>query len=402
MIFYKNQEFIKSYNELINDINNTREIDYVIRDSNSYEVFLKFIVAMLNNITVIMVDSDLSDKEFSSLGLSEEILNKRLLVDSDKISDLSSLSFKLSQCADWNLTLYTSGTTGIPKKVTHKFSALSRNVKVSERFRKNVWGYAFSPTHIAGIQVFLQALFNSNAIVDLFNKKRDEVIAEIDNNKITNISATSTYYRLLSPFDFVCSSVLTITSGGEKFDPDLSDKMQKSFPNARFRNIYASTEAGTIFTAKGELFSIPDALKEMVKIEDNEILIKSDLLGTINDSGCEWYATGDIVEIVSKQPLTFKFIHRKNEMINIGGYKVNPHEVEEQIRLLDHIIDVKVYGEKNSVLGSILCADIVCDSQLSEREIKNALKGKLQNFKIPRIINFEKELSLTKTGKIKR
>ncbi len=402
MIFYKNGDFARSYEDLISDINNTQEIDYVISYSNPYEVFLKFIVAMLNNLAVIIVDGDLSSKELNNLDLDKESLDKKIPLKFENITDLDDFNTRISKCHNWNLTLYTSGTTGIPKKVTHKSTTLSRNVKISDRYKDNIWGYAFSSTHIAGIQVFLQALYNCNAIIDIFNKKRDDVISEIIDNKITNISATATYYRLLAPFDFVCDSVLTITSGGEKFDPDLSNKLKNSFPKAKFRNIYASTEAGTIFTAKGEIFSIPDNLKDSVKIKDDEILIKFDLLGIMNNSSCEWHSTGDIVEIVNKNPLEFKFIHRKNEMINVGGYKVNPLEVEEQIRMLEGISDAFVYGKKNSVLGTILYADIVATKNIEEKYLRQSLSKKLQSFKIPRIINFVDKLITTRTGKIQR
>lgn len=279
---------------------------------------------------------------------------------------------------------------------------LIRNVKISDKYSKNIWGYAFNPTHIAGIQVFFQALLNVNSIIDLFQKSRDIVINEINNSRITNISATTTYYRLLGPYNFSCRTVEMLTSGGERFDTDLFARLKCSFPNAKFRNIYASTEAGTIFSSEGDYFVVSKEMMSKVKVENSELLIKSELIGKISYGIDEWYSTGDIVEILEENPLKLKFLHRKNEMINIGGYKVNPGEIESAIRLYDNVQDVVVYGKSNSLLGNILCADIVSLKIISEKEIREFLNNKLQKFKIPRIINMVGSLNLTKTGKINR
>ncbi len=402
MIFYKNQVLIKTYDDLINDINNFYEVNLVIRDLNSYDIFLKIIVAILNKIDVILIDSDFTAREIESLGLLEENLLLVKKVTKKHVKDVSDLKRRLLNSQDWSLTLYTSGTTGIPKKVTHNFRNVTRNVKIADKFSSNVWGFAFNPTHIAGIQVFFQALLNLNPIIDIFDKPRDIVIEEIKENGITNISATSTYYRLMGPFNFKCVSVQMLTSGGEKFDLDTINKLKICFPNAKVRNIYASTEAGTIFTTQGDLFVVPRELRSKIKISNGELLLKSELIGKISSDLDEWYPTGDIVEIIESEPLKIKFLCRKNEMINVGGYKVNPLEVEEIVRLYDGVKDVLVYGKKNSVLGTILCADIVAQKDISEKDIKEYLNGKLQKFKVPRIINFVESLTTTKTGKIKR
>jgi acyl-coenzyme A synthetase/AMP-(fatty) acid ligase len=402
MIFYKNRSFVKSYNELFGDINKVKELEIVIKDKDPYVIFTKLITAIVNNISVILIDSDLSAKEIQSIGLNQDIIKQKESIKSTNLINIDNFNEIIFTNSDWKLTIYTSGTTGLPKKVDHSIKSLTRNVKISNKFKSNIWGFAFNPTHIAGLQVFFQALLNNNTLVDIFAKERNVIIQEILDSKITNISATSTYYRLLAPFDFISESVLTITSGGEKFDSLTINKLKYCFPHAKIRNIYASTEAGTIFTANGEIFSIPENLKNSVKIKNNEILIKTDLLGIINNNNCEWYETGDIVEILNENPLEFKFIHRKNEMINIGGYKVNPLEVEEEIRMLDGITDAYVYGKKNSVLGTILCADIVSTKNIEEKYLRHSLLEKLQNFKIPRIINFVDKLVTTRTGKIKR
>ena len=90
-------------------------------------------------------------------------------------------------------------------------------------------------------------------------------------------------------------------------------------------------------------------------------------------------------------------------MINVGGYKVNPGEVEETIRKIEGIQNVRVFAKSNSVLGNIICCEVVKTSdEIDEVSIRSFLQSKLQEFKIPRIIKFTDKISTTRTGKIKR
>lgn len=100
----------------------------------------------------------------------------------------------------------------------------------------------------------------------------------------------------------------------------------------------------------------------------------------------------------------FRFVNRKNGLINVGGYKVNPEEVENKILEIGDVLQTIVYGRPNSILGNVLCAEIklVPHSTLTEVDIRCYLKDKIQDFKIPRRIKFVDTFSLTRTGKIKR
>ncbi len=141
------------------------------------------------------------------------------------------------------------------------------------------------------------------------------------------------------------------------------------------------------------------------RIRDGELYVRRDALGTADFSleEGEWYGTGDIVQIINEDPLTFVFKFRDNELVNVGGYKVNPHEVEEAAMGSGLVKDLRVYGKKNSVLGYILCCDVISlNGKPVEHELKHYLSGKLPRHQVPRIINLVEDLEITKTGKIKR
>ena len=337
----------------------------------------------------------------ADIGRHERPIEKKLFSNIKSKDDL--LKNLQPPIENWSITMFTSGTTGLPKKVSHSFQSITRFVRVSEKNISHVWGFAYNPAHIAGTQVFFQALLNGNAIVRLFGLSKDKIYKEIEGFGITNISATPTFYRLMLPADKQYPSVIRITSGGEKFDEKTTAQITKIFPKAKITNVYASTEAGTLFASDGDVFSIKPEMMPMVKIEKDELLVHSSLMGISEINHGEWYNTGDLIKIISREPLRFIFISRKNEMINVGGYKVNPHEVEETIRSIDGIRDVCVFAKNNSVLGNIICCDIVkTDKSLDEPTIRTYLQSKLQEFKIPRMIKFVNELSMTRTGKIKR
>jgi acyl-coenzyme A synthetase/AMP-(fatty) acid ligase len=408
-LFLKNteQDELVSWDFLIDDINNSQTYNPYCKSGNYYDVFKHIIISLIIGKEIILLDSDFTDSELVKLTGYSEYEKFTQLIDKGSFSLLSNkveLIEKLrNTCNYWKATLFTSGTTGIPKKVTHNFNSITRFVKISEHNTNSIWGFAYNSTHMAGIQVFFQALLNGNAIVRLFGMTPNEIHSEIKENGITHISATPTFYRLLLPCDETFQSVERITSGGEKFNEKTIMRLKGIFPNTKITNVYASTEAGTLFASDNDIFSIKPEYEHLIRVANDELLIHRSLMGSFDFNIEEWYKTGDLIETIIEKPLKFRFISRKSDMINVGGYKVNPLEVEETILTLSGIKNVFVYSKSNSVLGNIICCDVVCESnQLSESSIRLFLQSKIQEFKIPRIINFVDKLSTTRTGKIKR
>lgn len=392
-----------TYRQIIADLNSVSEVYEYCCTRDLYAIFLNIITAVAQNVNLILLDSDFSDLELQNLNIDSAKIMQSIPVKQLNINSTDELICKLQNNPDWKLTLFTSGTTGIPKKVVHKLISLTRAVRISERHSDDIWGFAYNPTHIAGLQVFFQALLNANTLVNIFEAERTKVLELIKNFNITNISATPTFFRLLLPLQEEYPSVKKLTSGGEKFDSNLSNNLLAAFPNARLRNVYASTEAGTILEAKGDTFTIKD--ESLCRIVDGELYIHKSLLGegtalALEDG--EWYATGDLVDVIENNPISFRFQQRKNEMINVGGYKVNPYEVEQALEKHPFVKQAYIYGKSNAVLGNILMADIVVTEALSERELREYLAPLLQPFKIPRVIHFVESIELTRTGKLKR
>ena len=397
-------ERVYTYTALMQDINAAG--DYhpcsLYADLSSY--FRNFILALAYGQPVTLLDADLSPEEIGALGLVRE--RNTPLARVRHWSSVEEVIAAVRQSAS-PIRMFTSGTTGQPKEVIHTPASFMRSVRIKDGAENHVWGYAYNPTHMAGLQVFFQAFCNRSTLVDLFRRPRTEVYGLIGRYGITHISATPTFYRLLLPFDGQSyGSVERITFGGEKSGEKLHQEIMRIFPSAKVNNIYASTEAGALFSSRGDTFHIPDDIRDRIRVEDGELLIHRSLLGqsstfTFTD---DYYRTGDLIEWADRAAGTFRFASRRNELINVGGYKINPNEVEEQIRRLPAVQNCIVYGKANSVLGNILCADVepIPGAALTESDIRGELAGALQDFKIPRRIRFVDRLELTKTGKLKR
>lgn len=392
-----------SYDDLLVAVSGSGSYCPMFRSRELFPYFANLVKALAAGMPVTLIDSDINASEIE--GVDEHDINIEKMFDAREYKSVEEVIAAVRQSVS-EITIFTSGTTGQPKKVVHNISTLTRSVRLGEKYTNQVWAYAYNPTHMAGLQVFFQAFENQNTLVNVFGKSREDVYQQISDKQITHISATPTFYRLLLPYENAYESVVRVTLGGEKSDQRLYDAIGKIFPNARINNVYASTEAGSLFAAKDDCFQIPESIRDKFKVLDDELLIHKSLLGNSDSFQFTdgFYHSGDLIEWVDKEMGLFRFKSRKNELINVGGYKVNPAEVESAIMAMEGIRQALVYGKANSVLGNVLCADIQLGEgfSLTDLEVRKALSSRLQDFKIPRRIKFVEELSLTRTGKLKR
>ena len=302
----------------------------------------------------------------------------------------------------------TSGTTGIPKTVTHDVHSLTRGIQVSKNHSRDVWGLAYPLEHLSGLQVLFQAILNGNTIVQLFGYSGRTIHTAIQDHSVTHLSCTPTFLKLLGTESNSHKNVRRLTTGGERIDSNTRASINQLFPNAKHRNIYALTEVGNLFISDGEIFTVPRKLNELICILDETLAIHRSLLANFvpenQAKSGDWYITGDLVDIIETNPLRFKFRARHDDIINVGGYKVTPQIVEKLLGEIDGVKQALVYGEKNSVTGEIVACDIVAQPGhvLETDLIRQQLSGQLPRHAIPRIINMVASLKITTNGKLCR
>jgi acyl-coenzyme A synthetase/AMP-(fatty) acid ligase len=382
-----------SYNNLLSIINNNETYYKIWKYPNFTEFVINLIKALITNNDIVLIDKDYTKIELSNIGYDDYFLESKININVKNLDEL----INLVKNSKSSITIFTSGTTGVPKKVTHGVSSLIRMFRKTDNC---IWAMCYNPVHIAGLHILFQSLLNLNTIIYLFDQDFIKIRENINKYNVTHISATPTFYKLLiGSSNNEYKSVVRVTIGGESSNINLYNSIKKYFTQAKINNIYASSEIGSLFVSENDIFKIPKSIFDKVKIENNELLVHKSLISI--EISEEWYKTGDEVIIVSEDE--FKFSNRKNDIINVGGYKVNPIEVENLISELNGIIDVRVYGRKNSVTGNLICAEIFSeDSSIDDKKIKNYLSDKLQTYKIPKIITFVDKTKFNKNQKKER
>jgi acyl-coenzyme A synthetase/AMP-(fatty) acid ligase len=311
------------------------------------------------------------------------------------IDDL--LKYLTSNSNDLSIKVHTSGTTGEPKEIIQKFSNVIRYVK--ETSSDYVWGFAYNPLHFAGLQVLFQAILNKNTLVFVFNKDFKDIPTLLETHGVTHISCTPTFMKMLIPHMYQIDTLQSVSFGGERLSEKILDKTKSILPKVKIRNIYASSEAGSVLSSNDIGFYIPQRYVEYVKVIDLQLCIHKTLLGNFKLEG-DWYHTGDYVKYIDDTH--FKFDSRSSEVVNTGGYKVSLPKIERVIDNIVGVSNVVVYGRKNSIIGTIIVAEIVSDGDTNT--IRELIKTtpELSDYERPKVIKFVDSLSLTNTGKVKR
>jgi acyl-coenzyme A synthetase/AMP-(fatty) acid ligase len=395
-----------SYADLLRRINATTLFLPTKRTKNNLEVFEHILVGLLLGVDFVLIDPDFSFTDLQVILKSDEVNEKEVQCD----FSFSSFEQILSEImlSESKIKIFTSGTTGLPKIIDQNMQTFRLSMRVGERYKDDVWAFAYNSTHMAGLQVFFQAIFNHNTIVNIFGAPRLISIGAINKYLVTHISATPTFFRILLPLSPPNNSIKKITLGGEKSNEVLLKQISTSFPSSKINNIYATTEFGALLFSEGDVFHVPEKLADYIRIgDDGSLLVHTTLVSSKNAKDeknliGEWYKTGDSVEILSNNPLSFIFAGRLSELVNIGGNKVNPKEIEEVLNKHELVGISRIFTRENSVLGHVLTAEVVLKPgvTISEKELKAYLASKLAGYKVPRMIKFTDQISLTRTGKI--
>ena len=384
--------FTRNYLEFFHDLNHSTVCP---EKQDNYQVILQFCQLVLGELNFCFRDNQLILDDYNLVAKhsthAENFLSK----------------FAASQS---QIRLATSGTTGAPKSITHNICSLTRGIQVSQGHSKDVWGLAYPLGHLSGLQVFLQGIMNGNTIIQLFDSSTDVIHSAIQKHSITHLSCTPTFLNLLRSEKVSHPHLQRLTTGGERSDGRTKSTIKQLFPNAKYRNIYALTEVGNLLISDGDTFSIPENLRDFVRIQNETLAVHHSLLANNQDRQIDsareksWYLTGDLVDVIETSPLKFKFKSRLDEIINVGGYKIMPQTIEKILLEIEGIQQALVYGKKNSVTGQIVACDIVANpGQNVEIDlIRQQLAERLPSYAVPRLYNLVSSLKLTTNGKLCR
>lgn len=299
------------------------------------------------------------------------------------------------------LLLETSGTTGTPKRIVRPMAAVLSGIKTpSAGADAGRWLLTYDPCGFAGLQVLLTAMGGGGTLLaepraDAARLARLAVTA-----KATHISATPSFWRLVL-LSGATPPLRRITLGGEAVDQGLLDALAQRFPDVPIRSIYASTELGRLFSVDDGQAGFP-ARWLTDPPPCGSLRIRNDQL-QVNRDGV-WHDTGDWVEVFGNRIL---FRGRNDDVVNVGGVKVNPILAEERLLSLPGVSDALVYAISSPITGALLAADIVAPDftrmpDADWRRTVAAFLADLPPAARPRRIRLVPALDLTPAGKKRR
>jgi long-chain acyl-CoA synthetase len=293
------------------------------------------------------------------------------------------------------LVLFTSGSSGTPKAALHNFSLLLNKFKTKRKALKTVNFLLFD--HWGGLNTLFHIMSNGGIVVILDNRTPDYVCELINKHQVELLPTSPTFLNMMlisrAYERFPINSLKIISYGAEPMPEVLLMNLNKLFPNIVLQQTYGLIELGVMRSkseGSGSLWVKIGGEGYEVRVVDDMLQIKSEsaMLGYLNapspftEDG--WFMTGDSVEVKGEY---FRILGRKSELINVGGEKVYPQEVENVIMEIEGVSDVLVYGVNNPFTGKVVCAKVFYWGVLIKKDliqkIKSSCRIKLETFKVP-------------------
>lgn len=426
---------------------------------NSVEFAASFFGAASIGAVSVPINSTFKGEE---VGFYVEHSEPRLLVTDESLKSLAEKSASMTDTAvtvvkgenvDWEFSrgisqapvladikpgdeaiyLYSTGSTGKPKRVSrthYNLTALADNhtstVGWTEEDRIL---FAVPVSHTYGFGNFISAVKIGATIVVVGDFNRSKVLDLLEKESITVFPAVPVMLDVLSrtftPETKDLSSLKLVISAGAPLQEHTFRKFHEKF-SIYPRQLYGSTETGVIsinlgediekrFNSVGRCVSnvtvkfFNEDGEEIPPGEVGEIAVKSPSMTTgyyglpeetarVFRDG--YYFTGDLGRV--DEGGFIYIVGRKKFFINVGGNKVDPAEVENLLSRHPKINEAVVLGIVDKSGGELVKAVIVSGRPVNVKEISEFCRGRIADYKIPRIIEFRDELPRSPTGKVLR
>jgi long-chain acyl-CoA synthetase len=312
------------------------------------------------------------------------------------------------------LVLFTSGTSGIPKAAVHNFNNLLEKFKTERNALRTINFLLFD--HWGGLNTLFHTISNCGTVLALRDRTPAAVCGFIEQHKVELLPVSPSFLNLLiisgvyNQHDL--SSLRLITYGTEPMPENTLIRSKEIFIDVKFQQTYGLIELGVLRSKSkgdGSLWMKLGGEGFELRVIDNILQIKSPsaMLGYMNAANPftedGFFITGDQVEVDGEY---YKILGRQSEIINVGGDKVYPQEVENVLLGMDEILDATVFGEKQAILGNIVCVKVVLKNSETpyefRRKLKNYCRDKMQPFKIPVKVEILEEPSYSERFKKQR
>jgi acyl-coenzyme A synthetase/AMP-(fatty) acid ligase len=334
-------------------------------------------------------------------------------------SEIKPGSGERTEACSTEWVLLTSGTSGAPKMIVHSLESLTNCIH-NERKPGVVWGTFYDIRRYGGLQILLRALLGSAPLVlSGPDEPMGDFLLRLGRHGATHISGTPSHWRrvLMSPYARAIEPHYVRLSG-EIVDQGILNALKAFYPQAAISHAFASTEAGVGFEVTDGLEGFPASMVGArggleISVENGSLRIRSErtasrVLGGENGwlDADGFVDTGDLVELRGDR---YYFLGRRSGVINVGGLKVHPEEIETVINRHPAVRMSRVRARRNSITGSLVEADVVlaegsAGPSIAEykREILQICRKHLATHKVPATVRCVAALEFTAAGKLAR
>lgn len=304
------------------------------------------------------------------------------------------------------LILFSSGSTGKPKAMIEDLDRIVQNYRRGHAAFRTLVFLMFD--HIGGVNTLFHVLTSGGLAVLTQQREPEHVCRLIETFQVQVLPTSPTFLNLLllsgAYENYNLESLKLITYGTEPMPEPLLKRLKTVFPKTRLKQTFGTSETGILSTksrADDSLFMKIGGRGFKYKIEeDGQLYIKSDtaMLGYLNAANPftedGWFPTGDLVE--EDRDGYIRIIGRAKELINVGGEKVLPQEVEAVIREISFVKDVMAYGEANAITGQSVAIEVVVEDKRDAKEVRSEVRSfcrdRLDRFKVPTRISIVDEI----------
>jgi acyl-coenzyme A synthetase/AMP-(fatty) acid ligase len=363
------------------------------------------------------VDAVVSDGSFlrdASIGAAHHVLCTPRLVPRVPASQ---------ECPPTEWILLTSGTTGRPKMVLHTLASLTGAIDATRSHTEVNWGTFYDLRRYGGLQIFLRAVLTRSSLV--LSGPQEPVanyLRRAGEAGVTHISGTPSHWRrvLMSP-EAHRIAPRYIRLSGEIADQAILNGLRSFCPEAEISHAFATTEAGVAFDVRDALSGFPasiltDTSGVDMKVVDATLRVRSSrtaerYLGE-NPPALKdpegFVDTGDVLELRDGR---YHFQGRRDGVINVGGLKVHPEEVEAVLNRHPQVRLSLVKTKKNPITGALVVADVLLkassapegeQARVLQQTIKQFCREALAPHKVPAVISFVPALAISEIGKLVR
>lgn len=403
---YTYEEFIKQikdYKNILDKHNISSKVVVILGDYSFYNLALFFALYENKNIIVPItsnikkVQDDFIEESFCQTIIKTD--EKNLLIQNLKTTFSHNMIDNLIEKNSSGLILFSSGSTGKPKAMVHNLDTLIDSFKDKKEKSMNMLVFLMFD-HIGGLNTVFNALCMGACLIIPKIKDAKTICELIEKYKIMVLPSSPTFLNLILISEeyknYDLSSLRMITYGTETMPQSLLLKLKEVFPKVKFLQTFGTSETGISTTSSkssNSLFMKLEDINGEYKIVENELWLRSktQVLGYLNASmdsftSDGWFKTGDLVEVDGEY---IKIIGRAKEVINVGGQKVLPAEVESIILEMEEISDCMVYGEKNAITGQTVVCDVVLNKNIEniKKRVRVFCKDRLDAYKIPTKVN---------------